>query len=293
MTLQGVMTLEAGPAPVAASQFGAFPVVTTTLETQATATVEERDGFFQLNFVHFTAATFHEPAIPLEVTLNPQVLSTGTVSQLDDNGEPFQNHQLIFHLTIQIGGQQVNFENVRLSGSSNNLGLDGEVEAMGFQTSDDQPATLKITSMKKDLGGDVIDPTVAIACGDCPCDFASVPQTDDCWTGTGTLPDPPSFLPTTSTVPTCTLEPCAAPSPVLFLVATDTMTCVLNINDTVCGTVTDPATPDPTLTADQVTACECQLEAYATALDNNLSFLRTAGFGVLGGPPFDCTSTSN
>jgi hypothetical protein len=126
---------------------------------------------------------------------------------------------------------------------------------------------------------------------ECPCDFDSVPMTTGCWVEQFVDPIGPSWI-TTSILPKqkiCALavenfdvafalvlqvthfDPHSAPQ------------CMIepNINDpAACG---DP--PHQTvleLTPREVRACQCELLAYVTALNE------VAGISVSGGPPYVC-----
>lgn len=131
--------------------------------TQATATVVEEEGFFILEFTDFIATQLTDPDDPVtthnfDIGLHPDLPSTGTVSKLNDSNVLWTNHNLNFHLMVRFGDQSVTFKGVSLSGLTSNIGLDKEVAPQAIQNSEGKPATLRITSMEKEVG-QIIDKT--------------------------------------------------------------------------------------------------------------------------------------
>jgi len=109
---------------------------------------------------------------------------------------------------------------------------------------------------------------------ECPCDFESVPKDKGCWT------EQFSGEPVYTTDQSC-----------LVVNAGDTGTLALLVNQqqSFCSTKNTiglarcgPSTGTSNLTPEELKACQCELQAYVTALND------VDGITVSGGPPYTC-----
>jgi len=278
ITFDGTMTLELEPSSEAAIKFGfedcSNPDDCLVLfDTKATATFDEIDDRFQLNFVEFVAtlarlpeptlSAIADPAASLSVpdiliALDPNVPSTGFVFKLDENGNPFLPHNFIFHLIVTFEGQPLTFREVSLSGITPRIGLDTEVDRQPILLSGGQPATLGITSMTKVLGSDLINGTVT-----CPCDYDSMAKTFACWR-IKILNHKPIF----DTINfACNLSSDDGPEDVSIGVVFPNGSCQVLNNNSSCGEIQNTIVRN--LTDDETTACLTAVENYTTELIKN------------------------
>ena len=131
------------------------------------------------------------------------------------------------------------------------------------------------------------------ACDNCPCNFADVPKTDECWVSDDTGPtfDPGAGVPGER----CSLYPADlgfGQGLVVFLGIANAcpqgQACcrILGLNSDTCQV------PNETFelsidNLDQVRACQACIEEYATDL-NALGIAVSGGEGADGGPPYIC-----
>ncbi|MDX1386239.1 MAG: hypothetical protein R3257_01525, partial [bacterium] len=192
VTLDGEMTFDLVPGPEAAVKFGGGAgclggpdICRFDFTTQAIATVQEGPDAFTLSFTEFTTTQTSGPDRGIEIALNPQKSSEGSVSKLDENGNPLDLHDLQFNLRVQLGGVIMEFDNLRLRGSGHRLGLTSSGDPQSVDPGDGGGDTLQVTSMKKDVGTELIQ--TSNPCDNCPCDFYSIPPST-CWVVNGVGP---------------------------------------------------------------------------------------------------------
>jgi hypothetical protein len=129
----------------------------------------------------------------------------------------------------------------------------------------------------------VVVPSEAV---ECPCDYFSVPMTTQCWVDpfpNPSNPNAPIFVTFPTPEPACSVsisDPTAQEA-LLFLVFCDP-DCECRKSVTPFAACGNPV-PPVQLTPEEFQACQCELQAYVTALN------RVAGIQVSGGPPYICS----
>lgn len=120
-------------------------------------------------------------------------------------------------------------------------------------------------------------------CNNCPCDFFSVPMTDECW------PEP-EFLPEEAgETPLCMLSPSSSFFGFALAIIDENQCsttegngcCVIYPYEQLGGDCQTPVGIAESLLSNQVEDCRTCLEEYATALNDS-------GITVTGGPPYIC-----
>lgn len=122
---------------------------------------------------------------------------------------------------------------------------------------------------------------------ECPCNFRDIPMTDVCWTS-NQVPFIPAFSSPITDPPNsdCQLQSLTAsgPSAVLIVreagVGGNVNECVMAQQAVACGPIIDIQGIE--LTPAELIACQCELQAYSTELND------IDGISVIPGPPYLC-----
>ncbi len=123
---------------------------------------------------------------------------------------------------------------------------------------------------------------------ECPCDFESVPKTTECWVEPFTISPNPTYTERTqppSSETSCNVNNNDPINNTLLYVSEEDGTpeaprCQVVGTPDACGPITFFI--ENNLTPEQLKACQCELLAYTTALNE------VAGILVSGGPPYEC-----
>lgn len=161
--MEGTLALEVVPTPAAAVKFEEFPgcisnpaICEVQFKTQATANVQEEDDSFHLVFTNFDVTQTGGPDWGANIRLNPDRSSEGMIFKLDDAGNALDTHEFVFHIIAEIEGETFHFDGIRLRGTGHRMGLSSEFEPQAVSSGDAQDAMIRISSMTKDLGTDLI-----------------------------------------------------------------------------------------------------------------------------------------
>jgi len=112
---------------------------------------------------------------------------------------------------------------------------------------------------------------------ECPCDFESVPLTPECWN------DPfqgdPDY---TETEDSCDVRNSGRGRAIVLFLDLSGAMMRCGINTRRVGDACGPGVSNIPLTPEEVKACQCELLAYTSALNE------VEGIEVSGGPPYEC-----
>jgi len=126
----------------------------------------------------------------------------------------------------------------------------------------------------REVRDDDLGDEVDVTCGTCPCDFFSVPMDNSCWVAlTGELRILPEFASTVD-------DECFFGNPSIVMavrIEDGISSCSINPLEVPCNLVEED------LSEDELIACRCVLEEYATAM-NKLGF-------VDNDPPYICVGS--